>query len=147
MTAYLSNMATAPLAPSPVHGQASTLQVLYCSVALTAAVTTADTIQFFTLPPNARIHSAMLKCTDIDTGGPTVTINVGDAGLATRYFSASVAGQAGTVDGTMNPVGRFYKTGGAKVPVVGSIQANPTTGVAGTLELAIHFVVEDSAIS
>jgi hypothetical protein len=144
MTAYLSDKATSPLAPSPTHGQAGNLQTLYCTVALTAALTTADTFAFFTLPANARVHAAILKCTDIDTNGsPTVTINVGDAGSATRYFSASTVGQAGTVDVTMQAAGRLYKTT-AKTAIVGSVQANAATGVAGTLELVIHFVVEDS---
>lgn len=144
MTAYLSDKATLPLAPSASHGQAGNLQILYCSVALTAALTTADTFAFFTLPANARVHAAVLKCTDIDTNGsPTVTINVGDAGSATRYFSASTVGQAGTVDATMQAAGRFYKPT-AKTPIIGTVQANAATGVAGTLELAIHYSVEDS---
>lgn len=147
MTAYLSDKATPPLAPSAAHGQASTRQTLYCSVTLSAALTTADTFAFFTIPPNARIHSAVLKCSDIDTNGsPTVTINVGDAGSATRYFSASTVGQAGTVDSTMQAAGRFYKTS-AKTPIIGTVQANAATGVAGTLELSIDYVVEDSATS
>jgi hypothetical protein len=146
MTAYSSDKATAK-APMPVHGQAMQEQVEYCSVALTAALTTADTFAFFNLPANARIMGAILKCSDIDTNGsPTITINVGDAGSATRYFSASVVGQAGTVDVTMQAAGRLYKTT-AKTAIVGSVQANAATGVAGTLELAILYVVEDSPTS
>jgi hypothetical protein len=147
MTAYVSDKATAPGAPSAAHGQAATMQVLYCSVALTAALTTADTFSFFTLPPNARIHGATLKCTDIDTNGsPTVTLNVGDAASATRIFSASTVGQAGTVDVAMQAAGRLFKTT-AKTPIIGSVQAAAATGVAGTLELAVHYVVEDSPTS
>lgn len=147
MTAYLSDRATAPIAPSPAHGQAATIQVLYCSVALTAALTTADTLAFFTLPANARVHAATLKCTDIDTNGsPAVTISVGDAGSATRYFSSSVVGQAGTVDIAIAATGRLFKTT-AKTPIVGSVGVSAATGVAGTLELAIHYVVEDLATS
>jgi hypothetical protein len=147
MTAYVSDKQTAPVAPSPTHGQAGNMQVLYCTVALTAALTTADTFAFFNLPANARVHAAVLKCTDIDTNGsPAVTINVGDAGSATRYFSASTVGQAGTVDVTMQAAGRFYKPT-AKTPIIGTVQASAATGVAGTLELAIHYVVEYSATS
>jgi hypothetical protein len=147
MTAYLSDKMTVPVAPSAAHGQASDVQILYCSVTLSAALTTADTFSFFTLPANARVHRAVLKSTDIDTNGsPTVTINVGDAGSATRYFSASTVGQAGTVDTTMQAAGTFYKPT-SKTAIIGSVQANAATGVAGTLELAIHYVVEDSATS
>lgn len=147
MTAYLSNMTTPPVLPTAVHGQAETVQSPYCSVAISAALTTADTFAFFTLPPNARVHGATLKCTDIDTNGtPTVTINVGDAGSATRYFSASVVGQAGTVDIGLQAAGRFFKTT-AKTPVIGSVGVGAATGVAGTLELSISYVVEDSPTS
>lgn len=147
MTAYLSDKATPPLSPSPQHGQAGNIQHLYCSVALTAALTIADTFAFFTLPANARVIGSTLKCTDIDTNGaPTVTINVGDAGSATRYFSASTVGQAGTVDNTMQAAGRFFKTT-AKTPIIGSVQANAATGVAGTLELSMSYVVEDNSTS
>lgn len=147
MTAYLSDKMGPPAAPPSAHGQAGMLQRQYCSVALTAAVTTADTLAFFSLPANSRVCAATLKCTDIDTNGsPTVTINVGDAGSGTRYFSASVVGQAGTVDVAMQAAGRFFKNT-VKTPVIGTVQANAATGVAGTLELEIWYVVEDAATS
>ena len=146
MTAYNSTQFAAKN-PIPMHGQSGDIQVQYCSVPLSAALTAADTLNFFYLPPNARVHNAILKCTDIDTNGsPTVTLNVGDAALATRYFSASVVGQAGTVDASMQAAGRFFKTT-ARTLVTGTVQANAATGVAGTLELAIHYVVEDSPTS
>lgn len=142
MTAYLSDKMTPPVAPRATLGQASQEQVAYCSVALSAALTTADTFAFFTLPMNARVISAILKCTDIDTNGsPAVTINVGDAGSATRFFSSSTVGQAGTVDSSIQAAGRFLKTT-APLPVVGSVGVNAATGVAGTLELMITYVVE-----
>lgn len=147
MTAYASSNATAPLAPSASHGQAANMQWQYCTIALTAALTTSDTMAFFTLPANARIHVGTLKCTDIDTNGsPTVTINVGDAGSATRYYSASTVGQAGTVDVALQATGRMFKTT-AKTAIVGSVGTGAATGAAGTLELAIGYVVEDATTS
>lgn len=146
MTAYNSDQYTGA-APTARHGQASNVQIAYFSVPVGAALTTADTFNFGYLPRDARIHAAVLKGSDMDTNGvPTLTINVGDAGSATRLFSASTVGQAGTVDANMQAAGRFYKTT-AKTLITGSVQANAATGVAGTLELAIHYVVEDGATS
>lgn len=148
MTAYLSPAATVPVSPAATHGDAGSVQSMYALVTVTAALTTADTFAFFNLPPNARIHNAILKCSDMDTGGPTLTLNVGDAGSAQRYFAASAAGGTGTVDASMAAAGRFFKTAaGAKTAIVGSVQANPTTGAAGTIELTIQYVVEDAATS
>lgn len=148
MTAYSSSNATSPVSPAASHGQAGTLQTAYALITVGAALTTADTFNFFNLPPNARVHNAILKCSDMDTGGPTLTLNVGDAGAAQRYFAASTAGGTGTVDATMAAAGRFFKTAaGAKTAIIGSVQANPTTGAAGTIELTIQYVVEDSATS
>lgn len=147
MTAYLSDKTTVPVFPSASHGQAEQVQIMYAIVTTTAALTTADTLSFGYLPINARIIQAVLKASDLDTNGsPTITINVGDSGSATRYFSASVAGQAGTVDATIQAAGRFYKTS-AKTLVTGSIGVSAATGVAGTIELAIGYVVEDSPTS
>lgn len=144
MATYNSNAYTAPV---PVHGLAGITQTMYCTVSCTAAPSTSDTINFFYLPPNARVLDAVLKSTDMDTNGsPTITLNVGDSGAAARYFSASTAAQAGTVDATMAAAGRFFKTT-AKTLIVGVAQANAATGAAGTLELMIRFVVEDSATS
>lgn len=143
MTAYLSSKTTVPVFPAASHGQAAQVQSAYALITVTAALTTADTMSYFYLPANARIIQCVLKCSDMDTNGtPTITLNVGDSGLATRYFSASVAAQAGTVDASMNPVGRFFKTT-AKTLVVGSVGTGAATGVAGTIELDIGYIVED----
>ena len=131
--------------PVSVHGQAGQEQTLYASITVSAALTTADVFNFGYLPPYARVISAVLKGSDMDTNGsPTLAINVGDAGDADRYFAASTVGQAGTVDRAMAVAGQFYKTT-ARTLVTGAPSTNAATGVAGTLELAITYVVEDQA--
>lgn len=132
--------------PVSAHGDAGEIQNFYALVTCTAAPATTDTINFGYLPANARIISAVLKGSDMDTGGPTLTINVGDAGAAARYFSASAAAGNGTVDRAMAVAGQFYKTT-AKTLITGVAQANATTPAAGTLELAIQYVVEDLTTS
>lgn len=145
MATYSSDKYT-NVAPQAVHGQAQLSQWLYASVACAAAPSTADTINFGYLPANARILSAMLKGSDMDTGGPTLTINVGISGTPQLIFAASVAAGNGSVDRAMAVAGQFYKTS-AKTLIVGVAQANATTPAAGTLELAIEYVVEDSPTS
>ncbi|MDE2428185.1 MAG: hypothetical protein KGM99_05620 [Burkholderiales bacterium] len=114
----------------------------YAAVTCAAAPTTTDTIEFFYLPANARILAATLESTDMDTNGaPTLTINVGDAGSATRLFSASTVGQAGTASVASAVAGLHYKTT-AKTKIVGTAANNAASGAAGTLYLSILYTVE-----
>lgn len=145
--ATYSSTAYSNVAPVAVHGQAAQVQTAYALVTCTAAPSTSDTLNFFYLPANARVLAAVLKASDMDTNGsPTITLNIGDSGSAARYFSASTSAQAGTVDASMAAAGRFFKTT-AKTLVTGVAQANAATGAAGTVELMIEYVVEDSATS
>lgn len=114
----------------------------YAEVVFTASPATTDTINFFDLPANARIVGMTLESTDMDTNGsPALTINVGDAGSATRYFSASTVGQAGTAAVATAVTGLHYKTT-AKTRVVGTAGTNAATGAAGTLYLSCLYIVE-----
>lgn len=132
--------------PVPAFGEAGEVQIQYFLVNIPATAGLNDTMNIGYLPANARIHQMVLKCSDMDTGGPTLTISIGDAGSATRYFSASVAGQAGVPDRTMATAGLMFKTT-AKTLLLGLIAAAATTPAAGTLELAVWYVVEASATS
>jgi hypothetical protein len=133
--------------PVSAHGDAGDVKVAYASVSCTAAPATTDTINFFYLPPNARVIGGALKASDMDTNGsPTLTIDVGDSGDGNRYFAASTAGQGGTVDRSLAATGQDYKTT-AKTLVTGTAANNAATGAAGTVELTLLYVVEDSATS
>ena len=121
---------------------AGVVHCAYAEVVTTAALTTSDTLNFFDLPPNARVISATLEATDLDTNGaPTLTLNIGDSGSATRYFSASTVGQAGTAAAASAVAGLHYKTT-AKTRIVGVPAANAATGVAGSVYLSILYIVE-----
>lgn len=145
VTASVTNALTAPV---PSHGEAKNLQIEYWTLALaTTDLQSGDTWTIGYLPPNARIQRAGLKCTDMDTNTtPTLAINIGTDVTADLIFAASTAGQAGTFDGTMAIAGRFFKTTG-KTPIVGGPSTSAATAAAGTLELTIEYVVEDSATS
>jgi len=116
--------------------------VAYAEVVCPAAPTTSDTLEFFTLPAGARILAATLESTDMDTGGaPSLTLNIGDAGSATRLFSASTVGQAGTAAVATAATGLFYKTA-APLLITGKAQANAQTGAAGTVSLSVLYMVD-----
>lgn len=128
--------------PVSAGGHAGSVQTAYAEVVCTSAPTTSDTLNFFYLPANSRVLSATLEATDMDTNGtPTITLNIGDAGSATRYFSASTVAQAGTAAQATAVAGLNYKNT-AKTLVTGVPQANAATGAAGSVYLSIQYVVE-----
>lgn len=123
-------------------GGAGNVNVAYAEVVCTAAPSTSDTLNFFYLPANARILSATLESTDMDTNvTPTLTINVGDAGDADRLFAASTVGQAGTASVASAVTGLHYKTT-AKTLITGVAANNAATGAAGSLYLSVLYVVD-----
>lgn len=143
-----STYTASPVQPTAVHGQASNRQTAYAIVTLSSAPLINDVLDFgFMVPANARIHSAVLKASDMDTS-TGILIDIGDAASVTRYFSSSTVGQAGTVDTGLQVGGRFYKTPATKTKILGLIHTAPSgTGSTGTVELSIDYVVEDSATS
>jgi hypothetical protein len=131
--------------PLAAHGLGGNLKVAFADVNCTAAPSTSDTINFFDLPPGARVVLAVLESDDMDTNGtPLLTLNVGDAGSATRYFSASTVGQAGTLSTAIATAGAGYSNT-AKTRVTGVAQANAATGTAGHLYLTMFYVIEGVA--
>lgn len=131
--------------PMPYHGQANNMQVLLDSgnVPIVAAPTTADVINYGYLPPNAVVMTGMLLNSDMDSGGsPSLTWDVGITGTPQLFFAASTGGETGTVDPTLAPAGRAYKTT-AKTLVVGAPHANPATGVAGTSRIILTGYIQD----
>lgn len=124
------------------HGFGGNVKALFAAVTCAAAPATTDTINFGYLPKNARVIGGTLESTDMDTNGtPTLTINVGDAGDADRYFAASTAGQAGTLSSAMAVTGHGYKTT-AKTLITGVANNNAATGAAGTLYLTLLYIVD-----
>lgn len=113
----------------------------HATVTCTAAPSTADTLNFFDLPAGARVLLAVLEATDMDTGGPTLTLNIGDADSAARLFSASTVAQAGTLSSAIATGGAGYKYT-SKTRITGVAQANATTPAAGSVTLTVFYVVE-----
>jgi hypothetical protein len=120
---------------------AETVKALRRTIATTAALTTSDVFEFGLLPRGATIVGGFLEATDLDTGGsPTLTINIGDAGDADRYFAASTVGQAGTASTALAVSGLGFTTT-AETLVTGAPAANAATGVAGSITLVLLYTV------
>ena len=133
---------------TPTYGQAgyaNKLCIAYASVSCTAAPSTSDTLNFFDLPANARVVFAVLEASDMDTNGsPTLTLNIGDSGSASRLFSASTVGQAGTSSSALAVGGQGYSYT-SKTRITGTAANNAATGAAGTVELTVGYIVEGAA--
>jgi hypothetical protein len=107
------------------------------SITSTSAFNSADVLNFGVAPKGFRILGAVLESTDIDTNGsPTVTINVGDAGSASRIFSAATIGQAGGVTSTIAAAGNDFQFTDDTM-IVGAFAAGPATGAIGTISLTL----------
>jgi hypothetical protein len=134
--------------PMPYHGQANNIQCLLdATVTLSAAPTTADTINFGYLPPNAVVTGAISIPSDMDTGGsPSLTLDLGTVATAQLFFAAATGGQTGTASNGIAAAGIGYKTT-AKTLVVGTAHANAATGAAGTWQVLIFGYIKDATTS
>jgi len=129
----------------PSHGFAANAKLLTAQVAVTTSLAANDTLAFFTLPKGATVRHMQLQSTDIDTNAsPTITFDVGDAGSATRFFSQSVVGQAGTSDSNMASTGWDYQCT-ADTPIIGTVHTAGATKAAGTVRLVCHYTVDGLA--
>jgi hypothetical protein len=132
--------------PIPSHGFGSSVYCQRFKITTTAALTTADVLQFGYLPKYARVVDAILKASDLDTNGtPTIALNVGDAGDADRLFAASNVAQAGTIARMTATTGFGYRYDDETM-ITGAPSTNAATGAAGTIELFVSYVVEDDGV-
>lgn len=136
MATYRSNRR---YASAPGNGLGGNFKVATGEVAVDTSLDTSDTIEFFKMPAGATILYALLEADDLDSA-TGITINVGDSGSATRIFSASTVGQAGTASAASAATGLFY-TYSAETLVTGALQANATGAQAGSIRLAIGYVL------
>jgi hypothetical protein len=129
---------------TPDH--AGSVMCLMRTVAVDTALALNDVLRFGYLPRGATIVDAKLICDDLDSAGPTITINIGDAAVPARIFAASVAGGTGAVDNhPVNSALGFQYT--AKTLIQGVIAAAATTKVAGNVTLVILFTMDGQAVS
>lgn len=144
MATYSSSAVTTN-APASSHGLAGGLKCAFAEVVCTAAPATTDTLNFFDLPPGARVVLAILEATDMDTNvTPTLALNIGDSGDADRLFAASTVGQAGTLSSAIATTG-FGASFSSKIRITGAASTNAATGAAGSVYLTVFYIVEGLA--
>ena len=144
MATYSSSQYTNNV-PLSHHGLGNNVKCLQADVVCAAAPSTSDTLNFGYIPAGARVVMAVLESTDMDTNGsPTLTLNVGDAGDADRFFAASTVGQAGTLSTAIATTGHGA-TFTAKTLITGVANANAATGAAGTVSLSLFYVIDGVA--
>jgi len=129
------------------HGLSENLKITSATAAVPNTLALNDTINLFYMPAGATIRGAKLRTSAAldSNGSPTLTLDVGDAGSATRIFSASTVGQAGSgatfSDG--NPV--FANVGyqfTAPTLIFATVHAAGATKVAGTVYLDVSYTIE-----
>lgn len=119
---------------------------IYSEYALAgAALVINDLIKMVNVPLGAKIIGMTLGSDDLDTGGPTITLDVGDTDGTPdqdRYFAASVAAQAGATPTTALLKAGFGYTFAADGTIQILVLAAPTTGTTtGTIRLLVRFTV------
>lgn len=121
------------------HGQRGEYTIL-------AALVINDKVNLFYLPKNARVIGGFIKSDDLDSNGtPLITLDVGDATVADRYFAASTVAQAGGVDSTMAATGVDYLNT-ARTLIILKVKAAPaTSATTGTVVVSITYTVEEPA--
>lgn len=145
MATWNSDQITANSGLTSVQGQkvfpspavSGGLVALRYSITSTAAFANGDVLNFGVAPKGFRVLYGALESSDIDTNGsPTVTINIGDSGSASRFFSAATVGQAGGVTTTLAAAGNDYQFTDDTL-IVGAFGAGPATGAIGTISVTL----------
>ena len=125
---------------APGHGFGGSVKVSYGECAFSGTITTADTATICNLPLGAIVLGATIEADDLDTNGtPTITLNVGDSGSATRYFSGSTVAQAGTVAVSAATTGIFSTVATGQTAVLVAVAANSATSAAGNVRLVVTY--------
>ena len=129
--------------PTTSHGLFGNVKEETATITLTAVPTTADILNFFTIPRMSIILGATVAVSQIDSNvSPTVTLNIGDAAVPGRLFNGT------TTVGRLAPgsVSSALAFGGygylytADTVITGSVGANAATGVAGaTVQLTVMY--------
>lgn len=163
MTTYNSDVITKN-ANRSAHGESRDAQHAYGIVTLPTALVAGDVINFLKLPPYARVTSACLQATQLDTNGaPTLAVTVGDSGVGitggtnfvaadtARYFTATTVGRAaapGDANATTAMNGRaqnFLNNQASVLPIFATVTVAAATFATGTMSLRVTYFVDEPA--
>ncbi len=135
--------------------QGGKLCVMYGTVEIASAQSTADTVTFFTVPAGTTIHGGKLRGDDIDTGTEAYECDIGDASSSTRFLNSGVlTGDA--VTGTKPEAGISIDLFGtlkdgpytytSDTNIIGTVVA-PNSGGTGTLTLTMECTYQDARVT
>lgn len=98
------------------------------------------------LPPNAVVIGGYAKFSALDTGSPTLTMDIGVTAAAQTFLAADTTARAG---GTVSIIGKGYKnTTGAKIAITWLAHAAASGGgAAGTMEVHLSYFIEEPTTS
>lgn len=82
--------------PAPMTGAVAEV---VCHFVQTAAFVINDIVQMVQVPNGYQVTEVKIDTQQLDTGTPSITLDVGDATTPAAYISASTVGQAGGVAG------------------------------------------------
>ncbi len=115
-------------------------------VVVTTGLGLGDLLNFHHLPPGSELVEAILYSDDLDSGGPSITIDVGDADGAATIFSASlVAGVSGVDNAQVRAsIGKAYTV---ETLIQGKVHAAAAAAVAGSIWLTTYFKIKGNPTS
>lgn len=79
------------------------------ALATTDVNQTTNSVALFRVPAGFIATGIYAVATDMDTGTPALTFNLGDAGNASRFLAGSTIGQAGTSVAALAAAGLYYE--------------------------------------
>jgi hypothetical protein len=112
------------------------------TVAVPTTIAEGDTMEFFFLPPNAKVVDAYIISDDLDSGTPAFVWDLGVAGAVDTFFADTTAGQTAAVT-KMTKVTGFEYTTAYKALVFGTLVTDAATAVAGDLTVRMFYLVEE----
>lgn len=129
-----------PVPSGPLAAGAGIHQQATVAIPATGAGTALnDTVGLFYVPKGAILVGFTLDSDDLDTGGPTITWDVGDSGSATRILSASTVSQAGGAARALITALGYQFT--ADTAIFATVHAAATTKAAGNISASISYVM------
>lgn len=137
-------------------GSSSNACLAWGTYEIATALTTGDTITFFTLPAGTTVHNGWLKGDDLDTGIETLDIDIGDSGDTDRFLNGGV--QTGdAVTGVKPEVGISMELFGtlkdgpytytSETAIIGTVVAPAATGGTGTITLTMLVSYNDHRVT
>lgn len=142
-TVYTAQLAGRTTTAAP--GLRSAIYAARFQVVVTSALALADILNFGYLPKDAVIEDMELIPDDLDSAGPSITLDVGDAGSATRYFSAATGAGTGTRNKMLQTAMGYQLTD--RTLIFGTVHAAAATPAAGNITLQVYYKLPGNPVS